>query len=99
MARTPDVLVFSKKAYTLDKSFAQNVLNTLKNANNLTHHKELLQKYYPNYTIIELYTYEHSGMCIERHKRCQFDSSLDGMAAFKNEEKLNKKLALINKYL
>lgn len=96
MARLKNTLVYSRKAYREDREFAKNVEATSQEARSLEHHKELLQKLYPSYTIIELYTYEHSGMCIEKFRRCRWDSSLDGMAAFKNEKALDSYLDKIN---
>jgi hypothetical protein len=99
MARLKNTLIYSRKAYRQDSEFAKNVELTSKESHSLEHHKELLQELYPTYTITELYTYEHSGMCIEKFRRCHFDSSLDGMAAFKNEKDLDKKISLINEEL
>jgi len=96
MARISNTLIYSRKAYRQDTKFAQIVEETAKEARSLSHHKELVQKHYPKHTIVELYTYEHSGMCIEKFRRCQWDSSLDGMAAFKNEKALDSKLNEIN---
>ena len=61
--------------------------------------KELIKEHFPNYQIMELYTYEHTGMCIEKFKRCEWDSSLDGMSVFKKETDLDEKLEIINKNL
>lgn len=99
MGRAKNTMIYSRKAYRDDTKFAKIVEETAKDAKNLDHHIKLVQKYFPNYTVIELYTYEHTGMCIEKFRRCRWDSSLDGMAAYKNEKQLDKKLDEINKTL
>lgn len=103
MGRTSNTMIFTKKAYTgkskSEKDFARNVIETSRLANNLNHHIQLLQEIYPNYNITELYTFEHGNMYIERTRSCRFDSSLDGMAAYKDEKELTKKIQNINDYL
>lgn len=99
MAREKNTLVFSRKAYQEDEKFAQAVLNTAKIANSKEHHIELLQELYPNYIIEPLWTYEHSGMIIDRFCRCRWDSSADAFCAYKNEEQLEEKLKCINESL
>ena len=91
--------VFSRKAYSKEKRFAEVVWSTFKKASSKEHHMELIQKKFPKHTIVPLYTFEHGSIQIEKFKRCQFDSSEDAFAAYLNEESLDKKLDKINKML
>ncbi len=91
--------IYSRKAYQNDKKFAKIVEETSREANNLEHHMELIQEYYPKLVVIQLWTYEHGGMSIDKFKRCQFDSSADAFAATDNPNALNRKLSKINKEL
>jgi len=99
MARLPNTMIYSRKAYHEDRKLKEIVEETEKIATSLENHKELIKEHFPNYQIMELYTYEHTGMCIEKFKRCEWDSSLDGMSVFKKETDLDEKLEIINKNL
>ena len=96
MARLKNTLVYSRKAYHSDTEFGKNVIKTSKIARNKNHHIKLLQEIYPTYKIKPLYTYEHNCLIIEENRRCQFDSSADAFAAYKNEKQLQKRLQEIN---
>lgn len=96
MARLKNTLVYSRKAYNCDVEFLNSVENTAKIARNKNHHIKLLQEIYPTYKIKPLYTYEHNCLIIEENRRCQFDSSADAFAAYKNEKQLQKRLQEIN---
>ncbi len=101
MGRRANTLIYVRKNYVghnaSEKQFQRDVEDTQEYAYSVENHIEKLQAIYPDYTIIPLYTYEHGEKCIETYKRCQWDSSLNGMAAFKNREDLDKKLIEINK--
>jgi hypothetical protein len=60
---------------------------------------ELIQEKYPDLEVIQLWTYEHSGMCIETYRRDIFDSSMDAFGCTDNMEEFEKKLAKINRKL
>lgn len=96
------VLIYSQKAYHEDKKFGMDVEKTAKKANSPEEHMELLKKIYPKYNIIQLFTFSHSGMCIEKTRRAGYygmDSSADAFAAYKKEEDLDEKIAEINRDL
>lgn len=103
MARLPNTMVFVRNEYTgetkAEKEFAKIVEETQGEAYSLKHHLELMEAAYPGYKIMVLYTYRHSGTCVEKFQRCQWDSSMNGMAAFKNEADLDKKIEKINERL
>ena len=88
--------IFSNKAYNEDEEFAQIVLDTLPEANNLEHHMELIGEHYTDLTVVQLWTYEHSGMSIDEYQRCSFDSSSDAFAVTDNPEELTNRLDEIN---
>lgn len=92
-------LIYSRKAYHDDAEFASIVESTAMEANNLEHHIELINKYYPELTTVQLWTYEHSGMRIETFQRCSWDSSADAFAATDDHDELQTKLAEINEEL
>jgi len=96
-------MIFSKKAYygntKQEEEFGKNVLKTANQARNKEHHIELMQELYPSHTIEMLYTYDHSGMALERSPSCQWDSSMDGMVAYKDDEQLNQRILEINEEL
>lgn len=91
--------LYSRKAYQEDMEFAEIVESTAEEANSLTHHIQLIQEHYPNLTVVQLWTFEHSGMSIDTFKRCQWDSSADAFAVTDNMEELEERLAIINKDL
>jgi len=103
MSRTKRTMIFSQKAYTgkahSEKVFAKNVLETVNLAKSQEEHVKLLQEIYPTYHIEPLYTYEHGMMKLERTPSCRFDSSNDGMVAFKQEKELEKEIEKINNYI
>ena len=88
--------IYSRKAYNNDKDFADVVESTASEANSLTHHMELIQEHYPDLQIVQLWTYEHSGMSIDTFKRCQWDSSADAFAVTDNMDELEQQLNQIN---
>ena len=99
-----NVLIFSRKAYREDKRFAQVVLETAEEARNLEDHMDLIGEEFPDYDIVQLFTYEHSGMRIEESKSCPWDSSADAFAAVKKgikdpDKKLTKSISKINDML
>jgi hypothetical protein len=101
MARTPDVMVFSRKLrnnglYKGNETFAKEVLRTANIARSKEDHIELLKNRFPNYIIVPLWTYEHSSFCLELSPSCQFDSSADAFAAYKNKNKFDKEFKKIN---
>ncbi len=96
MARQKNTLIYSRKAYNLDANWARDVEATQHTANNLEDHIEKLEELYPDYTVEVLYTYEHSGMALERSPSCKYDSSLDGMVAYKKEDQLIERIREIN---
>lgn len=92
-------LIYSRKAYNEDAQFAEVVEATANEANNLEHHMDLIQEEYPDLQIIQLWTYEHSGMSIDTFKRCTWDSSSDAFAATDDMNELEIILTAINKEL
>jgi len=94
-----NTLIFSKKAYNKDKKFAKDVMNTSKNVSSTEEHIVAIQNIYPDYIVEPLYTFEHTGMCIERSRSCPFDSSSDAFCAYKKEEELEAKISKINEAL
>lgn len=100
MSNLKKVLLYSRKAYSSDKKFKETVEETAKIASSLENHRDLISKRYPKYTIVPLYTYEHSGMCIEKARSCQFDSSADAFGAYlEKEADLDVFIVEINRYL
>jgi len=91
--------IYSRKAYNLDTEFADVVESTSREANNLEHHMELIQDFYPELEVIQLWTYDHSGMSIDQFKRCQWDSSADAFAVTDNHTELEEVLSNINEEL
>ena len=101
MARTPDVMIFSRKLrnnglYKGNETFAKEVLRTANIARSKEDHIELLKDRFSNYIIVPLWTYEHSSFCLELSPSCQFDSSADAFAAYKDENKFKEKFNKIN---
>ena len=99
MSRLQNTLIYSRSAYSGDKEFKAAVEKTYNNpkATSIETHLELLQEIYPSYTIIPIYTFQHSNVIkIEKSRRCIFDSSLNGFAAYKSEKSLDKKIDEIN---
>ena len=94
-----NTLIYSRKAYTEDTEFTEVVESTAAEANNQEHHIELIQAHYPDLIVEPYYTYEHGGMMIESHKRCEWDSSADAFVAYENESNLLDKLLAINEDL
>jgi len=92
-------LIYSRKAYTEDEEFADIVEDTASQANNLAHHKDLIQDEYPKLKVVQLWTYEHSGISIDTFRRCQWDSSADAFAVTDNWDELEAELARINEGL
>ena len=85
--RSKDTMIYTRKAYRGENSenvFANIVEETQKFANSLEHHIELIEVHYPDHIIEPLWTYEHGTLAIERSPSCQWDSSLDGMCAYKS---------------
>jgi len=78
-----NVLIFSRKAFREDKRFAEVVLETAREARNLEHHMDMIGDEFPDYNIVQLFTYEHGSMRIEDFRRCPWDSSADAFAAVK----------------
>lgn len=91
--------LYSRKAYQEDMEFAEIVESTAEKANNLTHHIQLIQEHYPNLTVVQLWTFEHSGMSIDTFKRCQWDSSADAFGCYDNRLEFEEKLEEINSTL
>ena len=94
-----ETLIYSRSAYNKNKEFAEVVERTQFMATSLENHIELIQEEYPDFTVCELYTYNHSGSVIERSPSCEWDSSLDGMCAYKSEEDLDDTISEINSEL
>jgi len=98
-----NTMIFSRKAYhgntKQEKEFGKNVLETANHASNKENHIELMQELYPAHMIEMLYTYKHSGMALERSPSCRWDSSMDGMVAYKDDEQLNQRILEINEEL
>ena len=103
MGRIANTLIYVRNVYVgstqSEKKFKRDVEDTQEYAHNLEDHIKKIKSLYPNYNVIPLYTYRHSGTCIEKFERCKWDSSLNGLAIFKNEKDLDKKLELINNKL
>lgn len=57
-------------------------METSEEASGPEDHLDRIQARYPKYRIVPLYTYEHSGMRIDRFLRCQFDSSSDAFGGY-----------------
>lgn len=91
--------IYSRKAYHDDEEFAEVVESTSNIANSLEHHMELIQAEYPELEVVQLWTYEHSGMSIDQFKRCQWDSSADAFAVTDDIADLGERLAAINEEL
>ena len=91
--------IYSRKAYQDDEEFADIVESTASEANNLLHHMELIQEQYPDLQVVQLWTYEHSGMSIDTFKRCQWDSSADAFAVTDDMNELEQQLDQINEDL
>jgi len=92
-----DTLVFSKKAYQEDKEFAKIVMETSYTSKNKKEHLNKIQLYYPNYTVIPYYTFEHSqALFLEEKPSCNFDSVGDSFVAYKNRDKMEKRIEEIN---
>ena len=91
--------IYSRKAYQEDEEFADIVESTANEASNLLHHMELIQEHYPELQVVQLWTYEHSGMSIDTFKRCQWDSSADAFAVTDDMNELEQQLDQINKDL
>ena len=91
--------IYSRKAYHDDSTFMEVVESTAQEANNLEHHMDLIQDEYPDLQIVQLWTYEHSGMSIDTFKRCTWDSSADAFAATDDMDELEHVLSVINEDL
>lgn len=92
-------LIYSRKGYDQDEEFAEIVLGTAAQADNLEHHMELIQEEYPDLQVVQLWTYEHSGMSIDTYRRCRFDSSSDAFGCYSDRTEFEKKLEDINSTL
>lgn len=91
--------IYSRKAYDGDEEFADVVLSTAAEADNLGHHMRLIGEEYPDLEVVQLWTYEHSGMSIDQFKRSQWDSSADAFAVTDNPDELEERLQSINEGL
>lgn len=91
--------IYSRKAYNEDEKFAEIVEETATRANSLEDHMELIKEHYPSLEIVQLWTYEHSGMHIDTYKHCPWDSSADAFAVTNNMNELETKLTEINEGL
>ena len=91
--------IYSRKAYNEDEEFADIVESTASEANNLEHHMELIGNEYPDMYVVQLWTYEHSGMSIDTYRRCSWDSSADAFAVTDDIDELHEILNEINEEL
>ena len=92
-----DTMIYTKKAYNQDKQFGIDVMDTMMEASSMERHLKLMEDLYPDHTIEMLWTHEHGGpYVIERSPSCRFDSSMDGMCAYKDEADLDEYILYIN---